>query len=396
MAITIDALKLRFATLEPTFAPPENDILLEPPATMKDNINGFVALFNPVKGYSISPILLTTNLIIYLTMVFLGVDFMNPDVESLLLWGANYRPLTVGGEWWRLVTSTFIHIGLIHILLNMYALVLIGLFLEPYLGKVRFVSAYILTGILASLCSLWWNENTVSAGASGAIFGMYGVFLAMLSTNLIEKEQRKNLLTSIGIFVAYNLFAGLKAGIDNAAHIGGLLSGLLIGYGYYPGLKSIGKPVWKYAPIGAAGIVAVGLCIFVFGNLSSSGIANMDDLIRYEERIEKFYIQESMALEIYNMPENASERELLSEIRNRGIYYWKENIKILDEVEGLELSDDIRDRNKVLRKYCELRLELYGLFYAGIDENTNKYESRIVQIDHEIMTLLESLGITAD
>ncbi len=389
-------LEKRYEAMIPDFAEAENDYLLQPPATMKDNFDDFVSLFKPVEGYFITPVLLITNLAIFILMVILGVSFINPDVESLLQWGANFRPVTVGGEWWRLVSSTFIHIGVIHVLMNMYALTLIGLLLEPYLGKIRFISAYILTGILASLCSLWWNENSVSAGASGAIFGMYGVFLAMLSTNLIEKDQRKNLLTSIGVFVGYNLIFGLKEGIDNAAHIGGLISGLIIGYGFYPGLKNAGTPLRKFAPIGVGGIATIVLCIVVFENLASSGVPNVNDLIRYEERMEKFYIQESMALEIYNMPETATERELLSEIRNRGIYYWKENIKILNEVDGLELSDNIQDRNKALRKYCELRLELYGLYYAGIDENTNKYETRIMEIDRAIMTILETLGVVED
>ena len=113
----------------------------------------------------------------------------------------------------------------------------IGLLLEPRLGTIRFLGAYILTGIAASITSLWWHDLTISAGASGAIFGMYGVFLAMLTTNLIEKSARKALLTSIGVFVFYNLVNGMKGGIDNAAHIGGLVSGLLTGYAFYPSLK---------------------------------------------------------------------------------------------------------------------------------------------------------------
>jgi rhomboid protease GluP len=110
-------------------------------------------------------------------------------------------------------------------------LLYIGLLLEPYLGKTRFLTAYLISGIAASMTSLWWNDLTISAGASGAIFGMYGVFLALLSTNLLDKSVKKVLFTSIAVFAGYNILNGLKSnsGIDNAAHIGGLISGLIIG-----------------------------------------------------------------------------------------------------------------------------------------------------------------------
>jgi uncharacterized membrane protein YqgA involved in biofilm formation len=91
---------------------------------------------------------------------------------------------------------------------------------------------------LPVLASLWWHSEGVnSAGASGAIFGLYGVFLALLFTNLIPKQTRSSLLQSIGVFVVFNLIYGTTAGVDNAAHIGGLVSGLIIGFVFYPLLK---------------------------------------------------------------------------------------------------------------------------------------------------------------
>jgi rhomboid protease GluP len=87
--------------------------------------------------------------------------------------------------------------------------------------------------VLASIVSLWWHTESVnSAGASGAVFGVYGLFLALLTTNLIPKKVRNVLLQSIGIFIGYNLLYGMKGGVDNAAHIGGLVSGFIFGYIY--------------------------------------------------------------------------------------------------------------------------------------------------------------------
>ena len=143
---------------------------------------------------------------------------------------AYFRPSTTNGEWWRLLTNSFLHGGLMHLLGNMYGLLFVGLFLEPKLGKTKYAVIYLTTGIIASTASLYFNEPIVSIGASGAIFGLYGVFLALIMTKVFPKDFSKAFLTSTLIFIGYNLlmgFAGTR--IDNAAHIGGLVSGFIIG-----------------------------------------------------------------------------------------------------------------------------------------------------------------------
>jgi membrane associated rhomboid family serine protease len=171
-------------------------------------------------------------------MAINGAGIFDADGYTQVTWGSNFTPLTLSGDWWRLITCMFIHFGIIHLAMNTYALYMAGIYLEPMLGKTRFIVAYLCTGIVASIASLWWHSEGVnSAGASGAIFGMYGVFLALLFTNLIPKQIRGALLQSIGVFVVFNLIFGMKAGVDNAAHVGGLVSGVIIGFVYYPLLK---------------------------------------------------------------------------------------------------------------------------------------------------------------
>ena len=147
----------------------EEGALGGPPSAKKGNM---LSLFIPSKGYTVTPVLIWVNIAVFVAMVISGVNFLEPDTQSLVKWGANFRPATLQNEWWRLITNVFLHIGLLHLLLNMYALMYIGLLLEPYLGKLRFLTAYLLTGIAASTASLWFHDQTVSAGASGAIFGM--------------------------------------------------------------------------------------------------------------------------------------------------------------------------------------------------------------------------------
>ncbi|MBI3521265.1 MAG: rhomboid family intramembrane serine protease [Bacteroidetes bacterium] len=285
----------------------------------------------------------------------------------------------------RLITNCFLHIGIIHLLMNMYALLYIGVLLEPLLGRTRFLSAYLLTGITASMASLWWHDLTISAGASGAIFGMYGVFLAMLTTNLIEKTARKALLTSIAVFVGYNLLFGLQGGIDNAAHIGGLLGGLLIGYAFIPSLKKPQENSLKFGTIGLLTIVILVSSSFVYKSIPN-------DIGTYEEKMNQFAITEAKALEIYNLPKNTPNDKLISEIKTNGIKNWNENIKLIDSFESLELPLEIRTRNRLMKEYCELRIKSYELIYKAVSENSSKYQQQIEAYNKEINEKITELG----
>ncbi|MEO5943762.1 MAG: rhomboid family intramembrane serine protease [Ferruginibacter sp.] len=133
--------------------------------------------------------LIAANLLIFILMVFDGAGVMEPNSLVHIKWGSNYSVLTLSGDWWRLITNIFIHFGIIHVLFNMYALYMVGVYLEPMLGKTKYLVAYFCTGVIASLTSLWWHKEGInSAGASGAIFGMFGLFLALLTTDLIPKK----------------------------------------------------------------------------------------------------------------------------------------------------------------------------------------------------------------
>jgi rhomboid protease GluP len=324
---------------------------------------GFLSLFLPTRGYCVTPILIDLNILVFVLMVASGVHFLLPDAENLLAWGANFRPYTLEGQSWRLLTNCFLHIGILHLLFNMYALLYIGILLEPKLGSWKFGIAYIVTGLLASITSLYWHPMTVSAGASGAIFGMYGVFFAMLTTNLVEKKVRKALLSSIAIFIGYNLLYGLKGGIDNAAHLGGLVSGVLIGYSFYPGLAGMQDKKLNY---GLPSLIIIAL--LGFSSRVYKSIPN--DIARYDERMKSFFSMESQALEVFKMPAGTPKEELLTEIKDRSLYYWAEDKKLVTELDKLDLPPEIHSRNSKLIRYCDLRIASYGLIYKAIAEGT--------------------------
>ena len=350
------------------------------------NINGFFSIFIPVEGYFITPILIILNLVVFAAMIISGVHFMEPSSESLLLWGANFRPATLNGEWWRLVTCCFLHIGVLHLLMNMYALMYIGMMLEGRLGKFRFLSAYLLAGIAASAASLWWHDLTISAGASGAIFGMYGVFLAMLTTNLIEKSARQSMLMSISIFVGYNLLSGLRGGIDNAAHIGGLISGMIIGYSFYPSLVDHLNRALTFRTVALLSLLLIGSSAFVYKGLPGG------DLLKYDEKMQEFSALETKALALFSLPENTSNEKLISEIRTNGIPAWEKNIEILKEAELLDIPERDHLRNKILIQYCSIRILSYKSIAESIETgNTGKYQPEIDKYNKYIEEIISKL-----
>ena len=194
--------------------------------------SSFIHFFIPRKGFIATPVLIDINILVFILMAATGAGILEPSTLALLNWGADFGPLTLTGDWWRAVTCNFVHIGAFHLLMNMYAFIYIGIWLEHLIGTRRMFVSYLLTGLCSAVFSLYMHAETISAGASGSIFGFYGIFLAFLLFHRIERSQRKALLTSILIFVGYNLIYGIRAGVDNAAHIGGLLSGFLLGFIY--------------------------------------------------------------------------------------------------------------------------------------------------------------------
>lgn len=363
----------------------DDDLLDNSKSSLKEKIVIFLSLFKPKQGYFITPIIININIVVFILMVISGVDILHPNLESLMEWGANFRPLTLENEWWRLITNCFLHIGVIHLLMNMYALIYIGLILEPYLGKIRFTEAYFLTGIAASVTSLWWHDLTVSAGASGAIFGMYGVFLALLTTNIIEKSARKSLFTSILLFVGYSLFYGLKGGIDNAAHLGGLISGIIIGYVYYPSLIKSHIPKLKFITTAILTLVIVTSTLIIYFQIPN-------DFGKYDTKIKAFAANESKAIELFSLPENTDDNLILFNIK-QGINYWNKNKVIINELEKLNLPIELDVRNKKLLQYCDLRIESYNIIYKAVEEKNTVYQEQIYDYNKQINEIIEDLRI---
>ncbi|HZE84203.1 MAG TPA: rhomboid family intramembrane serine protease [Puia sp.] len=328
--------------------------------------------------------LVGVNVLIFILMGVSGVNLFEPDTQSLLKWGANYRPLSLEGEWWRLLTACFIHAGALHLLLNISGLLYIGLLLEPLLGRARYLMAYLLTGIIASLTSLAWHNVTVGVGASGAILGLFGVFLSMLISRLVEDAARKPLLISIATFVGLNLLFGMGGNIDNAAHVGGLISGLILGFAYYPALKTPGSARLRYRTLILPS--AATLIIVVIG-----GLRIPDDIGTYEKKMKQFALLESKAQESLSAFKDFPRGAHRNSIEATGLECWDKNIKLLSEMKGLKLPFAVLPRIDVLSHYCALRKKYAVLVYKAIDEDTARYNDEISKCNEEIGAVLGEL-----
>jgi len=182
---------------------------------------------------------------VYVCLAAITVGFIGQYVSDAL-WGTDWvlwfsvkaNTLIAQGQLWRLITPIFVHLGLTHFFFNAYSLYQIGRSVERFFGTPRFTLIFFLTGLSASVLSLLLNPSP-AAGASGAIFGLVGAETSFLYLNReVLGEFGKRSLTSMLIVIGINLLIGLQARIDNWAHLGGLIGGLVLGW-------FIG-PVWSF------------------------------------------------------------------------------------------------------------------------------------------------------
>jgi rhomboid protease GluP len=176
--------------------------------------------------------LVIANLVVFLAMLANGASLFRPSPSIDLAWGANFGPYTTDGDWWRLLTCDFLHLSVLHVLLNMWALSAVGPLVERLYGSLTFLFIYLCAGIISSLASIVWAPVSISVGASGPIFGVYGALLAALASSgeSIPRSLVAPLRNSTAVFVISTVVAGfLWNGIDNAAHLGGLAAGFGVG-----------------------------------------------------------------------------------------------------------------------------------------------------------------------
>lgn len=230
-AVTLHCETPTFADRLSQLLPSERTADYRPKLTAEIDFNRRILAGHPNVPITVALVLM--NFIAFIATIADGAEWLSSTGVTQIAWGSNFGPFTIDGDWWRLLTSTFIHFGVLHLVANMWFLAATGPLVERLFGSPAFLFLYGVCGVASSLASVSWHPTLNSAGASGPIFGLYGALLAALLRNdtSIPPTVIKPLRRSALLFTIYALTAGfLMAGVDNAAHVGGLVSGFTLGF----------------------------------------------------------------------------------------------------------------------------------------------------------------------
>jgi rhomboid protease GluP len=192
-------------------------------------------------------LIIAANLLVFIAMVLTSFDaFLSPSPLMRFQWGSNYGPETLTGQWWRIWTSNYVHAGILHLAINMYALSDVGRALERLLGTSKFVVIYTLAGLGGSIVTLLVMPNVNTVGASGAVFGAFGAFLTLIRMHKasFNEEWVQGVTRTLAMLLVFNLLWGFSnPAINNAAHIGGFITGAAAGWAALP--KDIRERKWS-------------------------------------------------------------------------------------------------------------------------------------------------------
>jgi len=186
--------------------------------------------FKPIESKPVIVyVFLTANIVMWLFTMYYSFRYNIPSTYVNIIFGAKVNALITEGEYWRLVTPIFLHGGIVHLLVNSYSLYAVGPTIERMFGGIKFIVIYLFAGIIGNVASFLFTPHPQipSVGASGAIFGLVGAlgYVAQKNRNTFGRSLGMNIL----IIIIYNLAYGFsRSGIDNSAHIGGLIGGYLL------------------------------------------------------------------------------------------------------------------------------------------------------------------------
>jgi membrane associated rhomboid family serine protease len=256
----------------------------------------------------VTPALVALNVVMFVIIAVSGRTIFAPASAVVVRWGGDFGPLTTHGQWWRLLTAAFLHFGLLHLLMNVIILWQIGGLTERLFGHVAFSVVYLLAAVGGSVASLFWHPMGVSAGASGAVFGLYGALggFLLMQRGSMPVRVLTTLATGAALFVGMNLVAGLlwnaqvefstasarQNTIDLVAHLGGLATGFLAGCALAEAstpMKARRTRVGRSVLVGAIGIAALAL--------AARQVPVLDDLASTLERLRAL---EGRSLALYN------------------------------------------------------------------------------------------------
>ena len=311
----------------------------------------------------VTALMVCLNLAAFAAMLLNGGGFWHSPNHVQLAWGAGFGPATKDGEWWRLATAMFLHFGVVHLLMNMAALWEAGRLVERLYGSLRFLVIFVLSGLTGNGVSLIaQGDQAVAGGASGAVFGIYGALLVYLwrERDQVNRTEFRWLFGGAALFAGVTIALGFFIkGIDNAAHIGGLLTGAVIGLALARPLAA-GSPANRRGKWAAAAAYAVAVVVLLHWIPEPTYNWQEEKLARVE--IRHFLDEEKLLMERWQRlldkgrRGGASFEQLASEIESDIASEYRQNFEQLSALH-LDPAAPSNETLEVLKKYAQLRSE---------------------------------------
>ena len=344
-----------------------------------------------------TPALIAVNVVVFLAMIAAGAGFLTPHPAVHLAWGANFGPATKEGGWWRLGSAPFLHFGVVHLAFNMWALAASGRVVERLFGPTRFLLLYLFAGLTGSFTSLLLNgDKVISAGASGAVLGVYGALFACLlaQRDSVPAVVLKKVGVSALVFLAFAVFYGMvQPAVDHASHLGGFLGGLAAGF-------ALSLPVEPGVRLGTARALGAGIAaLAVFAALwaavppaaysyraQQSAERAINAFGQEEKRINKEGGELFGAWKKGEM-DNA---QAAARIERQLVAPWDAAYRRLAAIDLSEVAPAGRQL-ALLKRYAATRRDMFALFAAGLRDGDDAQLRRADDRADELARLLAAL-----
>lgn len=342
------------------------------------------------------------NVIIYGAMIFAGVHWMTPKTSDMLAWGANNWHWTTSGQWWRLVTSAFLHYGPLHLALNMWALYSAGMLAERLYGNFLFALIYLFSAVSGGLASIAFQHNAVSAGASGAVFGVYGALLAYLTMQRgsVPRYAIQPLWSSASSFVLYNIIFGLgHRGIDNAAHIGGLVGGAALGALAAMPLNIHRRRAQRWWRVAlsiavAAAVIAAAVAAMPRSGVQPAAEKRFSSAYRYFSGEENRLADQFNALLKQHQANKLKDADFADHVAKVILPGWESIVRNISAVTLPESSPSAKMLD-LLKRYAECRRDGYESLAAGLRKGDEAAIKRYEQLNSEAEKLIPLIAAAA-
>lgn len=358
-------------TQTPEFAEAQRDL---------SDFNAKLAQVTP--SVVVTPALLTINILVFGLMVASGAGLVNPNASVHVRWGSNFGPYTLNGEWWRLLTATFIHFGVAHLALNMWALYETGKLVERLYGPLHFLVLYIGAGVAGGITSVLWNPSVNSAGASGAIFGVFGGLLVYMfsPSNHVPVTVMRQHRVSTAAFIFFSLANGFAhTGIDNAAHLGGLAAGGVLGLALARPLDlqhRAARGWWRFALVAIAAPLVLAAPLLATGK-NEKLLTEM----RYREDVawfvkeEKELLAELIAWQKAVQQRAATEARLANRLDSNVVARWENASRRLAR-NKLPADSPLHQQQTLLLQYAEGRRDGFQLMVEAIRTRDSRKQAQ--------------------